>query len=117
MGGLNKGTAPRRSARSRTGRKAIPRSRTNISKCRPRNETLNRIEWTATLPLEPGFYWFRGLLGRKGDKSAGEVVLVLPTAINKNIPAHVIVLGRNNKYGLHSCNGQWAGPLKSPGSC
>src|SRR5262245_38594345 len=117
MGGLNKGTASKLSARSRRGRKCIPRPRMNRSRSRPPSEALDRLEWTAMLPMEPGFYWFRGLLGRRKDRSIGEVVLVLPTAINKNIPAHVIVVGRNNKYGLHSCNGQWAGPLKSPGSC
>ena len=73
------------------------------------------MKWTSDFPKRPGFYWFDGHLGREGDETEGpEIVRVLPTALNENIPATVTVTGRNNKYGLHSCKGKWAGPLEGP---
>jgi hypothetical protein len=73
------------------------------------------MKWTTALPTKPGFYWFKGHLGREGIRMEGaEVVHVLPTAINEDLPATVIVAGRNNKYGLHSCKGEWAGPIEPP---
>jgi hypothetical protein len=73
------------------------------------------VTWSKDIPLAPGFYWFCGVLGRHRDKTAGsEIVYILPTHINDKIPATVTVVGRNNKYGLHSCRGLWAGPLEPP---
>ena len=39
---------------------------------------------------------------------------VLASPVSEEIPATVFVTGRNTKYGLHQCNGKWAGPLDSP---
>src|SRR5260370_33369860 len=73
------------------------------------------VKWSTDFPPTPGFYWFEGFLGRHGDETAGaELVHILPTHINDRIPATVTVTGRNNKYGLHSCRGKWAGPLLPP---
>ncbi|HYM00976.1 MAG TPA: hypothetical protein VEZ90_18605 [Blastocatellia bacterium] len=67
------------------------------------------------MPKEPGFYWFDGHLGREGDKTDGpEIVRILPSPVSQDIAATVTVAGRNNKYGLHSCKGKWAGPIEPP---
>jgi hypothetical protein len=83
----------------------------------PPIQSVTRIEWKEDFPSSPGFYWFRGRLGRSGDETDGpELVRVLATQISERIPATVTVTGRNNRYGLHSCRGEWAGPLEPPTS-
>jgi hypothetical protein len=73
------------------------------------------MKWTTDFPKRPGFYWFDGYLGRQGDKTEGaEIVSILASPAGEDIPATVTVFGRNNKYGLHSCKGRWAGPIEQP---
>src|SRR5262245_22256695 len=73
------------------------------------------VKSTTSIPSAPGFYWFSGVLGQRGDKAANwEVVRVQASPVSEEIPATVYVTGRNSKYGLHSCKGRWAGPLEPP---
>jgi len=73
------------------------------------------VKSTKSIPTAPGFYWFRGVLGQRGDKAATwEVVRVQASPVSEEIPASVFVIGRNSKYGMHLCKGKWAGLLEPP---
>jgi hypothetical protein len=73
------------------------------------------VKSTTSIPTAPGFYWFRGRLGSRGDKTKGwQIVHIVASPVSEEIPATVYIAGRNSKYGLHSCKGKWAGPLEPP---
>src|SRR5215472_13206375 len=111
---MTKRFAVKGNARAPAGHKPVQTRKADGS-WEPRSrKNSRRLEWTSELPSKPGFYWFRGLAGRTKDRIAGEIVRVLPTTISENIPGNVIVPGRNNRYGLHSCRGDWAGPVNPP---